>query len=237
MRNSHHPADLDFWQEIVPEGTHTLDPPQGFVQGYPARLADGRQLLLPIRERDEGQSALASLIINQASFDVVDAIATELAERLQDQQVQIIVALPTLGLTLAEATARQLGHSRYVALGTSRKFWYDDKLSVPLTSITSPGFPKTLYLDPRLVELLKNKRVCLMDDVISTGSSILSALRLLDRLNITPACMGVAMRQSVVWRKALAENYPGLEERVFAAFDSPRLTPTGNGSWTPESSH
>ena len=234
MPDSSQPADVDFWQHLDPQGTHEIQPRQGFIHGYPASLADGRQLLLPIRERDHGQSALASLIINQASFEVVDALAGDLADKLRGRQIDIIIGLPTLGLTLAEATARKLGHSRYVPLGTSRKFWYNDELSVPMTSVTSPGNQKRLYIDPRLTSLLDNKRICLVDDVISTGSSILAALTLLARLDVTPECLGVAMRQSRLWQTTVATASPGLETRVFAAFDTPRLTPTSGGGWLPE---
>ena len=60
------------------------------------------------------------------------------------------MGLPTLGLALASAVARALGHERYVPLGTSRKFWYRDELSAPLSSVTTPDQKKTLYLDPRM---------------------------------------------------------------------------------------
>jgi adenine/guanine phosphoribosyltransferase-like PRPP-binding protein len=222
---------LRFWQQIEARGTHVFNPETGYVDGYPATLSDGRQLLLPIRERENGQYALASLIINQASFSVVDTLASELAERLQRYQPDLIVGVPTLGLTLAEATARKLGHARYLPLGTSQKFWYEERLSVPLTSITSPGAAKRLYVDPRMLPLLEGRRICLIDDAISTGSSIVAALRLLSKLEVTPACLGFAMSQSTAWKKTLKETFPGMEKRVCAAFESPRLAPRAGGGW------
>ena len=119
-----------------------------------------------------GEHALASLIINQASFAVQDAIAEVLAAELAPLGPEVIVGLPTLGLTLASAVARWLGHARYVSLGTSRKFWYKEDLSVPLSSITSPGHRKRLYVDPRTLPLLEGARVALVDDVISSGVSM-----------------------------------------------------------------
>ncbi|MGQ7848182.1 phosphoribosyltransferase [Granulosicoccus sp. 3-233] len=227
-------TDTDFWQRIEPAGTYTVPPDQGHIHGYPATLSDGRQLLLPIRERDNGRFALASLIINQASFDVVDTLAADLAGKLRGEHPDIIVGLPTLGLTLAEATARKLGHSRYVPLGTSRKFWYNEDLSVPMSSITSPDSQKRLYIDPRLVGLLHGQRICVIDDVISTGSSVLAALKLLARTGIAPDCLGFAMCQSTLWCESLATASPGLETRVFSAFDTPRLKPVAKGGWLPE---
>jgi len=75
---------------------------------------------------------LASLIINQASFAVQDALATDLAQRIERFERDVVVGLPTLSLTLASAVARKLGRARYVPLGTSRKVWYRDDLPARL---------------------------------------------------------------------------------------------------------
>ncbi|ASJ74180.1 phosphoribosyltransferase [Granulosicoccus antarcticus] len=235
MQTTSNDPALQFWQQIDPAGTHPFNPDTGYLDGYPATLSDGSELLLPIRERDNGQFALASLIINQASFTVVDALASELAEQLSTYQPDLIVGVPTLGLTLAEATARKLGHAGYLPLGTSRKFWYQDSLSVPMSSITSPGAQKRLYIDPRLLPLLEGKRICVIDDAISTGSSIVAALSLLSQLDITPVCLGFAMRQSNVWKQTLKDTHPGMENLVCSAFHSPKLIPITGGGWTIES--
>ncbi len=71
----------EVWQQVYPAGTFATSGP--FQELFPAGLPDGRQILLPIRERVPGQAALASLIINQASFAVVDALAAALASQLR----------------------------------------------------------------------------------------------------------------------------------------------------------
>jgi len=186
-----------FWQEILP-------PDHAASGGYPARFDDGRILMLPIRQLPDGKQALASLIVNQASFAVVDALAADLAQKLSRFAPQIIVGLPTLGLTLASAVAQKLGHARYVPLGVSAKFWYREQLSVPLTSITSPDQPKRLFLDPRMLPLLLERRVALVDDVISSGTSILAGIALLQQCGIKPIALGTAMLQSDRWQESLA---------------------------------
>jgi adenine/guanine phosphoribosyltransferase-like PRPP-binding protein len=191
------PTPETFWQEILPAS-------QSAEGGYPARFDDGRVLLLPIRRLPDGRGALASLIINQASFAVVDALAADLAQKLSAFAPDVIVGLPTLGLTLASAVAQRLGHSRYVPLGVSAKFWYRDELSVPLTSITSPDHVKRLFVDPRLVPLLEGRRVALIDDVISSGTSILAGIALLKACGVQPVALGTAMLQSDRWRESLA---------------------------------
>jgi adenine/guanine phosphoribosyltransferase-like PRPP-binding protein len=149
------------------------------------------------------ESALASLIVNQASFEVVDAIAADLADKLMPFQIEVVVGLPTLGLTLASAVAQKLGHGRYVPLGVSRKFWYREDLSVPLSSITTPDQQKRLYLDPRMLPLLEQRRLALVDDVISSGASIATGIQLLASCGVQPEVLGVPMLQSDRWRECL----------------------------------
>jgi adenine/guanine phosphoribosyltransferase-like PRPP-binding protein len=192
-----HTSPESFWQEILPADAPTHG-------GYPARLEDGRILLLPIRHLPDGKHALASLIINQASFAVVDVLATLLANKLAAYAADIVVGLPTLGLTLASAVARTLGHTRYVPLGNSAKFWYRTELSVPLTSVTTPDQAKRLFIDPRMLPLLQDRRIALIDDVISSGDSMLAGLALLQLCGVRPVVLGAAMLQSERWQKALA---------------------------------
>ena len=196
----------DVWQTLHPPGTFPDAPGTVHRGTYPATLPDGRQILLPIRILPgDGTRAVASLIVNQASFAVEDALADAMAALWRDAGAEVVVGVPTLGLPLANALARRLGHARMVPLGTSRKFWYDDRLSEPLKSITTPGGGKSIYLDPRMLPLLDGRRVLLVDDVVSSGSSLAAVLRLLDKAGVRPAGIAVAMEQGQRWRGALPD--------------------------------
>jgi adenine/guanine phosphoribosyltransferase-like PRPP-binding protein len=221
----------DFWQEIHPPSTFERQPPDGHRDAFPATFEDGRQVLLPIRELADGQHALASLIINQASFAVEDALCASLAAAVSRHRPEIVVGLPTLELTLARGTALKLGHGRYVPLGTSRKFWYREDLSVPLVSITSPDQAKRLYIDPRMLPLLEGRRVLLVDDVISSGRSIRAALDLLERCGVRPTMIGAAMLQSDAWRPMVGDAW---RDEVVGVLRTPRLRRVPEGGWLPE---
>jgi adenine/guanine phosphoribosyltransferase-like PRPP-binding protein len=175
---------------------------------------------------------VASLIANQASFAVVDALAAMMADLVRPAGVDVIVGLPTLGLSFAPLVAQRLGHARYVPLGYSRKFWYDDALSEPVSSITSPSGGKRLYLDPNVASLLSGRRTCVIDDAISTGASILAAYRLLARLGIEIALVAVAMKQTTRWQAPLAAAAPGLDGSVRAVFGCPLFEHCAGG-WMP----
>ncbi|KFB08053.1 phosphoribosyltransferase [Nitratireductor basaltis] len=224
----------DFWQELHAPGRFRTAPEEGHRVAYPAVLPDGRQLLLPIRVRDEGRNALASLILNQASFEVVDALAEALAEKVKTYEPDVVVGLPTLGLTLAASLARALGHSRYVPLGTSRKFWYDESRSVPMRSVTSPDQQKRLYVDPRMMPLIEGRRVLLVDDVISSGTSIVAGLRLMKLCGIKPVAIAAAMLQTERWKPMLEKEETGATDKVVGVFKTPLLRPNGTGGWVEE---
>lgn len=218
-----HAVQIDphqFWQDFAAPGSFPVSSKTGHGHFYPATLPDGRQLALPLRVLPgDGDAAVASLIINQASFAVEDGLAEVLAEMLSPIAPQVVVGVPTLGLTLAANVARRLGHSRLVPLGTSRKFWYDDALSVPLRSITTPGGGKSLYLDPRLVPLIAGRRVAVIDDVISTGQSMRAALDLLEKVGVEPVAIGCAMLQGETWRDALTQS----AARITSPLRTPRF--------------
>lgn len=223
-------APHEFWQDLFAPDDLPGDDKGGYLGHYPAALPDGRCIALPIRVLPgDGAQAVASLILNQASFGVADALADALAAQVARFAPEVIVGVPTLGLGLAEALARRLGHGRMVALGTSAKFWYDEALSEPLRSITTPDQAKRIYVDPRMVPLLAGRRVVVVDDVASTGSTLRAVLAVLARAGVVPVAAGFAMAQGHGWADALP---PGMG--FAAAIASPRLSLGADGRWRPQ---
>jgi adenine/guanine phosphoribosyltransferase-like PRPP-binding protein len=227
-------APHEFWQTVHPPATFDETPAEGFRDLYPARLPEGRQIALPIRTLPgDGTRGVASLIVNQASFAVEDALADAMAAALRPFAADVVIGVPTLGLPLASAVARRFGHARMVALGTSRKFWYDEGLSEPMSSITSPDLIKRLYLDPRMLPLLVARRIVVIDDVISSGASMRAVLALLGKVGVAPVALGFAMAQTRRWRAVLDGMQPGLSDVVRGAMTTPLLLRSADGGWRP----
>ncbi len=201
------------WQAFVP-------PPAQWRENYPALMPDGSALMLPIRP-----IGVAGLIANQASFLVLDRLSAWLAEKLAPFQPEVIVGLPTLGHAVAPCVARALGHPGWVAIGHSRKLWYDEALSVSATSITTPD-ARRMWLDPRTLDQLHGKRVVLVDDVISTGRSIRSGLALLEMAEIRPVAVVALMAQTRRWQDGWNPALP-----VVTVFSTPLLRRDGDGAW------
>lgn len=231
-------ATTDYWQalhsadDLVQAGV-PLQPP--YARSYPARLPDGRYLLLPLRgvptaDGSAPTRCVASLIANQASLNVVQALATHMAEAARTHAFDVIVGLPTLGLAFAPLLAAHLGHNRYVPLGYSRKYWYREALSEPVSSITTPGQGKRLYIDPNQLPLLVGQRVLVVDDAVSSGTTMQAGLRLLERCGADVVAVAVAMRQGQQWRSAL-RRADGSAVPVVAAYDCPRMVRRADGWW------
>ncbi len=214
------PMTETYWQTFVP-----MPPVAPWRQAYPAAMPDGSALWLPLR--DLGATAVAGLIANQTSFAVLDRLVGWLAERCAAVQPDIIVGLPTLGHAVAPMLARALGHTRWAAAGYSRKLWYEEALSVPIASITTPD-QRRLWLDPRLLPWLRGQRVLLVDDVLSTGRSIRAGLALLKRAGIAPIGVAALMAQTDRWREGWPEHLP-----VLTAFATPLFRRAEDQTWMP----
>jgi adenine/guanine phosphoribosyltransferase-like PRPP-binding protein len=219
-----------YWQDLTRQipSRFSATPPYRF--GYPVGLPCGRILVLPLRRLPDGEHAVASLIANQASNIVVAALADHMATQARLLGAEIIVGLPTLGLAFASLVAERLGQPRYVPLGYSRKFWYDDALSEPVASFTSPQAGKYLRLDSNLLPLIEGRRVALVDDAISTGATAFASVRLLQRVGAEIAGMVVAMKQTNRWETAGPALAAPLAVR--AVFGCP-LFLRGSEGWTP----
>lgn len=198
---------------------------------YAVRLSDGSHLELPLRVLPTGDKAIALLMTNQCDFAVEDALAPLMAQAAQEFAPDVIAAVPTMGLDYARLVARGLGHPHYVALGHSRKFWYDEALSESTTSSTSTK-GKQVYLDPALVERIKGKRVVLVDDVINTGVSAVSAIRLLQRAGANVVGMVNVLSEGHAWRAVVNELEAGWEQRVKTVGHIPMFEADGQ-SWKP----
>ncbi|MCS6836890.1 MAG: phosphoribosyltransferase family protein [Anaerolineae bacterium] len=101
---------------------------------------------------------------------LVQAAAQALAERLKGTPIEVLVTAEAKAIPLAYALSATMGLP-YVVLRKSYKPYMGEALQSETLSITT-GAPQTLYLDAKDRQLIKSRRVALVDDVISTGSTL-----------------------------------------------------------------
>jgi adenine/guanine phosphoribosyltransferase-like PRPP-binding protein len=222
------PALSAYEARFIPAG-QALDTPS---DRHAVLLKHGSHLELPLRALPSGDKAIALLMTNQCHFAVEDALAPLMTELAAGFHADVIAAVPTMGLDYGRSVARGLGHPCYVALGHSRKFWYDEALSESTTSSTSTQ-GKKVFLDPALVERVQGQRVLLVDDVINTGVSAVSAIRLLQRAGAEVVGMVNVLSEGHAWRAVVNELGEGWEQRIRTLGHIPMFEADGEGRWTP----
>ncbi len=109
----------------------------------------------------------------------VQAVSKELAEKLRPYNLDILVTPEAKSIPLAYGIAVELGLP-YVVLRKSLKPYMGDALRSETLSITT-GQPQTLYLDENDRALIAGKRVALIDDGISTGSTLQGMRLIMDK--------------------------------------------------------
>ena len=92
----------------------------------------------------------------------------------------MVLTAESKGLQLAHCVARNLGHDYYAVARKSKKLYMQDGIESEIKSITTAG-NQHLYLSAHDMNLLKGKKVAIVDDVISTGGSLLGLEQLVEK--------------------------------------------------------
>lgn len=102
--------------------------------------------------------------------ELTEHCGKELAKHLTD--CDVIITAESKGLQLAHCTSRELGQRFYAVARKSKKLYMQDGIDITIQSSITTGQPQKLYLSKHDVELLKGKKVGIVDDVVSTGASL-----------------------------------------------------------------
>ena len=136
-------------------------------ESYPVEIA-GLRRELPLFEVAPGVRIAVLNILGDT--ELVQACSKALAEKLSGIDYDVLVTAEAKSIPLAHAFSVEV-HKPYVVLRKIYKPYMGVALSVETVSITT-GKPQMLYLDEKDHDLLRGKRILLLDDVISTGSTL-----------------------------------------------------------------
>lgn len=82
-----------------------------------------------------------------------------------------LISAEAKGIPLAHEMARQHGDKKYMVARKGVKLYMSDIFEAKVRSITT-DHEQTLYLDKADADLMKGKRILVVDDVVSTGESL-----------------------------------------------------------------
>jgi adenine phosphoribosyltransferase len=115
--------------------------------------------------------------------ELVQACAKEMANKLKDTEYDALVTAEAKSIPLAYALSVET-KKPYVVLRKSYKPYMGNALTAETLSITT-GQPQTLILDEKDRELIKGGKVVIVDDVISTGSTLQGIRMILEKAGAT----------------------------------------------------
>lgn len=106
-------------------------------------------------------------------------LTTACAEKLLERapEYDYLITAEAKGIPLVHEMARLAGNQKYFLARKAAKLYMSGVFEVTVNSITTAKEQK-LYLDKADAELMRGKRILIVDDVISTGESLLAIEKL-----------------------------------------------------------
>ncbi len=146
------------------------------MNSYKINIA-GLERDLPICPVNDKLDIAAFVIFGDVEMTVNSA--TELLKKCPD--FDYIVSPEAKGIPLAYEMAKQSGKPYFICR-KGAKLYMKDPVSVHVRSITTDAL-QTVYLDGLEGEQMRGKKVLIVDDVISTGESLLAVIALVEKFN------------------------------------------------------
>jgi len=125
--------------------------------------------------------------------ELVQAAAKALAEALRPVEFDILVTAEAKSIPLAYALSVET-NKPYIVLRKVYKAYMGAALIAETLSITT-GEPQTLIMDEKDQQLARNKKVILVDDVISTGSTLQGMRMIMEKAGAEVVCEGAILTE------------------------------------------
>lgn len=162
---------------------HTVD-----LQGFEAQLP-----ILPL------PSGISIAFFNlHGDSALTEHCAKKLAPLLKD--CDVLLTAESKGLQLTHCIARELGQRYYAVARKSKKLYMQDGITVKIESSITTGQEQTFYLSKHDAELLKGKKVGIVDDVVSTGASLVGLEAIVEKTG------GIIQKKAFVLAEDAAAN-------------------------------
>jgi adenine phosphoribosyltransferase len=134
----------------------------------------------------------AALILGDV--ELISKAAELLAKKVRRKPTDVVLTAEAKSIALAYELSKRLGHERFIVARKSLKVYMGDHISQKLRSITTSS-DQELVLTKEEMTCLAGKKVCLLDDVVSTGGT----LKALEALVANAG--GIVTCRAAIWRE------------------------------------
>jgi adenine phosphoribosyltransferase len=163
---------------------------------YKIKIA-GLERELPLCELNDDLYIAAFVIFGDPELTV--SAADALLEKAPEYDY--LITAESKGIPLIHEMARQHGDKKYFLARKSPKLYMTGVFCVDVDSITTAGTQK-LYLDILDADMIRGKRILIVDDVISTGNSLTAMERLIEAAGgVTAGKMALLAEGDAIGRK------------------------------------
>lgn len=143
---------------------------------YPVEIA-GLHRDLPICKVTDDLYIAAFICFGD--YEVTEACARELLKLVPKKDYDYMLTAEAKSIPLIYAMARQSKAKKFFVARKGPKAYMTDPIHVDDQSITTQGLQK-LYLGREDADIIKGKRILIIDDVVSTGGSLLAMEKLVE---------------------------------------------------------
>ena len=152
---------------------------QNWPQTHTIHLAPDYAVELPLLDIGDGFRIYSFDMTGEAEWNRV--AARELLKKLELYAFDGIVTVQTKSCGLAQAISAKF--PRYLELRKSRKSFMVDPKGVTVQSITTHG-QQELWIGREKYQHFQGKKLCFLDDVVSTGGTIEAAFALAKEIGV-----------------------------------------------------
>ena len=163
---------------------------QNWPQTHTVHLAPDYSVELPLLDIGDGFRIYSFDMTGEAEWNRV--AARELLKKLEPYAFDGIVTVQTKSCGLAQAISANF--PRYLELRKSRKSFMIDPKGVKVQSITTHG-QQELWIGREKYGHFQGKKLCFLDDVVSTGGTIEAVFALAKEIGIEIAVIACALTE------------------------------------------
>jgi adenine phosphoribosyltransferase len=164
----------------------------------------------------------AEFILGDVPF--ISAAARLLAPKVKERRAGVVLTAEAKSIALAYELSKRMGHPRFIVARKSLKSYMGQHAKQRLKSITTDS-EQELVLTREEMSCLSGKRVCLLDDVVSTGGTFGALQKLVEEAGGQVVC------KAAIWREGPWFTDPDLlfvdQLPVFVDHESPLAPQAG----------